>query len=222
MKLYHSLFLCCAIVLSGTAIVLFVPRRWTSPNHHLDSTAAIPVLVTCYLYHSGLVMPVRTSVYDWSTIFPCLAGSRTVEVGWGDRDFYMSGSGTVTLALKALFASESSVLHVHGHSITSSEWSNTYPSSSYKTLYLSTSQYHNMVSWIRARVAIQSNGQATFLREGLLGSTSGFYATQAAQTGKYSIIHNCNVWNSHALDTADIQVPLWAGIPHTLLFMLPS
>lgn len=40
------------------------------------------------------------------------AGSEYVEVGWGDRNFYLAPQGTLWLALKAAFWSTSAVLHV--------------------------------------------------------------------------------------------------------------
>src|SRR5512134_2361869 len=43
-----------------------------------------------------------------------VADSEYVEVGWGDRAFYMAPEGTVGLALKAVFWPSPGVLHVVG------------------------------------------------------------------------------------------------------------
>src|SRR5262249_57191424 len=40
------------------------------------------------------------------------AGAELVEVGWGDRDFWMAPQETIGLAVKAALASEASVLRV--------------------------------------------------------------------------------------------------------------
>ncbi|MCU0424793.1 MAG: DUF2459 domain-containing protein [Candidatus Kapabacteria bacterium] len=213
------------VLLCGMVLALFfIPHRFGLGTTRVGNTAEKPVKISVarYLYHTGIIMPVQAANHDWSEVFPCLRGQRFVEIGWGDRDFYMSGSITVRLAFKALFASESSVLNVNG--FREAPDSTGFPTEPFaqKTLTLSAAQYRQMVAWMLASVTIDNNGKAVFLREGFWGVSSGFYEANTAQTGAYSLVNNCNIWNSRALDAADLAVPLWAGIPHPLLWMLPD
>lgn len=201
-------------------MLFLVPRRFSSsPSKHIEKSVSITV--ARYLYHAGIIMPVQAANHDWSTVFPCLVGKRFVEIGWGDRDFYMSGNVTVTLALKALFASQSSVINVNGFQ--EAPDSTRFPTEPFakKTFRISEEQYHQMVAWILASVTLR-NSEVVFLREGFWGTSSGFYEANSAHTGRYSLINNCNIWNSDALDAAGMAVPLWSGIPHPLLWMLPN
>jgi uncharacterized protein (TIGR02117 family) len=205
------------VVLLG-AVALFLPRRLGLPAQNLNGNT-VSITITRYLYHTGIIMPVRTAVYDWSGIFPCLAGKRFVEIGWGDRDFYMSGSVTLPLALQALFRSQAAVVNVNGMDTLPSDAAFAGEAFAQKTIRLSEENYMRMVAQMLTSVELHEK-KAVFLREGFWGASSAFYEATTAQTGAYSIVNNCNVWNSRALDAADVTVPLWAGIPHPLLWMV--
>lgn len=200
-------------------IAFFIPRRFGLPAQELGA-AAVEIRVARYLYHTGIVMPIRTSEFDWSEKFPCLRGKQSVEIGWGDRDFYMSGAITPGLALNALFRSKSSVVNVSGFDTAIADDSLSTAPFAQKKIRLSAANYKRMVAWMLASFALQ-NGEAVFLREGFWGASSAFYEANTAQTGVYSIVNNCNIWNSKALDAANLPVPMWAGVPHPLLWMLP-
>jgi uncharacterized protein (TIGR02117 family) len=204
----------------SVTIAFLVPRRFGLPTQERD-TAVVAIRVARYLYHTGIILPVRTPEVDWSQTFPCLRGKQSFEIGWGDRDFYMSGNITVGLAWKALFQSKASVVNVSGFDTAiTDEFLSTEPFAQ-KKIRLSSANYKRMAAWIRASFALQ-NGAPIFLREGFWGTSSAFYEANTAQTGAYSIVNNCNVWNSNALDAANLPVPMWSGVPYPLLWMLPE
>ncbi len=217
----NGIALALVLMLALSMIIAFlVPRRFGLPSQERDN-AAVEIRVARYLYHTGIIMPVRTPEVDWSQTFPCLRGKQSFEIGWGDRDFYMSGSITVGLAWKALFQSQASVLNVSGFDTAiTDEFLSTEPFAQ-KKIRLSAVNYKRMATWIRASFALQ-NGAPIFLREGFWGASSAFYEANTAQTGAYSIVNNCNVWNSNALDAANLPVPMWSGVPYPLLWMLPE
>lgn len=206
------------MLLAGVAIAFFVPRRLGLPAQE-PNDGAVEIRVAQYLYHTGIIMPVRTAGVDWSETFPCLRDKRSFEIGWGDRDFYMSGSITAGLALTALFRSKASVVNVSGFDADlANDFQPTSPFSQ-KKLRLSTANYKRMVAWMLASVVFQGE-KPVFLREGFWGASSAFYEASTINAGTYSIVNNCNVWNSKALDAANLPVPMWAGVPQPLLWML--
>lgn len=209
-----------AFLLLVMTTLLLLPRRFGLPTQSLNGTT-VQITVVRYLYHTGIIVPVRAAQHDWSEIFPCVKGKRFVEIAWGDRDFYMSGSVTVGLALKALFFSEASVLNVNGFDALPSEEQFANEPFAKKKLLVSEEYYQQMVHQMLQSVALYKH-QAVFLREGFWGGASAFYKADTGQTGSYSIVNNCNVWSARALDAAGIAVPLWSGIPHPLMWMLPN
>jgi len=212
----------------GFAVCFFVPRRTSSPalvacaeraiQPNAESTSAVQIIVAEYLYHTGIILPVHSAVYDWTAEFPHLRGKRFVELGWGDSDFYMSGAGTVGLAVQALFCSRSSVMNLTG---LDGEPFATQPTR-IKRFCIRPEAYKQLVVSVLRSFARSEGGKPVWLREGFFGHQSAFFAANAANTGTYSIANNCNVWNSNALHTAGIATPLWAGIPQPLVWMLPD
>jgi uncharacterized protein (TIGR02117 family) len=72
------------------------------------------VYVVGHGWHVGLaVRPEDVSPDVWPEAVE-LGRFAWIEVGWGDGDFYPTGSGTLALAVRAAFASTASVLHVAG------------------------------------------------------------------------------------------------------------
>ena len=81
-----------------------------------EGEAVTSIWVVSHGWHTGIVVR-RQDVPDG--LWPQLrdfAGSELVEVGWGERDFYMAPAGTSGMALRAAFRPGSSVLHVAGFS----------------------------------------------------------------------------------------------------------
>jgi len=215
----------CAIVCffiprrtSSTALVACAERAIQPKAEQAESASAVQIIVAEYLYHTGIILPVQSAVYDWTVEFPHLRGKRFVELGWGDSDFYMSGTVTVGLAIQALFFSRSSVMNLTG---LDAEPFATQPTRT-KHFCIRPEAYKHLVATVLRSFARSENGNPVWLREGFFGHHSAFFAANAANTGAYSIANNCNVWNSNALHSAGIATPLWAGIPQPLMWMLPD
>ena len=86
--------------------------RFRSPPRRQKGEAVRLVYVTDHGWHTGIVVrQADIPVGLWPTQRD-FAGSEYVEVGWGDRNFYLAPQGTLWLALKAAFWSTSVVLHV--------------------------------------------------------------------------------------------------------------
>jgi uncharacterized protein (TIGR02117 family) len=259
------LLLCCCAVLA----TFFLPMEWfvappeecskqstlpalTSNTPHQSTTATessatlyATLYIAQYLYHTGLVFPVKVVfsaqpsmrdnyaatddttfdttfhnmpniIWDWSEEFPELRGCEFVEVGWGDRAFYMGGTVTASMALEALFASRSSAVGLVGLPapplFTQPE--------RLKTIRLSPQAYICLVNYVRRAFERSTDGKPIFLREGFWGKHSSFYAGNNTATGRYSLLNNCNVWAARGLNRSGVRVPLWAGLPHPLMWMI--
>jgi hypothetical protein len=73
-----------------------------------------PIYVINHGWHTGIAVR-RADIREGAWPEPVdLADSEYVEVGWGNREFYMAPEGTLGLALKAVLWPSPAVLHVVG------------------------------------------------------------------------------------------------------------
>jgi uncharacterized protein (TIGR02117 family) len=161
-------------------------------------------------WHTGLVVRVDDipdGLWPERADFP---GARFLEVAWGDQDFYAAPEGTLGLALRAVFASKGSVLHVVGFSAPVARY---FAASEVIEVTLSRPGFEALVRFIDAAHAREAGRRATRVAPGLYGD-SGFYPAG----GRYSLLTTCNTWIASALRAAGCPVtPLWAATPGGVL-----
>lgn len=162
--------------------------------HAADHT----IYVVRHGWHTGIVVrraDVPSGLWPESGDFPA---ATFLEVGWGDRDFYMALENTVWLALKAAFWSRGSVLHVVGFSRPVVE---EFPASEVVELGLARDQLERLVRRIHDAHARAGGGPVSPLAAGLYGN-SRFYPAR----GHFHVFNNCNVWTARTLQAAGLPM----------------
>lgn len=171
----------------------------------------VTVFVVGHGWHTGVVVrrdDIPTEAWPESERFPA---ARFLEVGWGDRAFYESPDAGVSLALKAAFASESSVLHVAGFDRPPAE---SFSRAEIIAIELSARGMESMAGFISRAYARDAAGEPIELGPGLYRG-SRFYAA----TGRYSLVNTCNTWIAEALRAGGCPItPVWAGTAGNVLF----
>lgn len=81
---------------------------------------------------------------------------RYLEVGWGDGDYYRAARGSVGLALKAAFRSESTVLHVAAFNTPIASF---FGSAQVVAIALSASGFEELTRFIHAAYARDASGR---------------------------------------------------------------
>jgi uncharacterized protein (TIGR02117 family) len=161
------------------------------------------VWVVDHGWHTSLVVraeDIPADLWPERADFP---GARLLEVAWGDRDFYVAPRGTIALALKAVFASTGSVLHVVGVTLPVTRY---FPDNEVVELDLSGPGFVALVRFIDAAHQRGPGTRAPRLGAGLYGD-SGFYPSGAG----YGLLTTCNTWTASALRAAGLGItPLWA------------
>jgi uncharacterized protein (TIGR02117 family) len=119
------------------------------------------------------------------------------EFGWGDREFYMSGTNEIGGAARALLLPGEAVLHVVGLDRAPAEFFN---ADTLTELHLSRAGLVRMVAGLDASFTRTPEGPRV-LRQGLYG-TSAFFPAE----GTFHLARTCNGWTASRLSEA--------GLPH--------
>jgi uncharacterized protein (TIGR02117 family) len=165
---------------------------------------AVTVWVVDHGWHTGLV--VRRADVDrrlWPEVDDVPAAA-FLEVGWGDRDFYMAEPGTAWMALRAAFGGTPTVLHVAALAVPPAA---AVPGREVVALRLSRRGFDALSNFVGDTYQRDVAGRATALQPGHHGA-SRFYAAR----GTYSLFNTCNTWAARALRAAGAPVtPAWAA-----------
>jgi uncharacterized protein (TIGR02117 family) len=161
------------------------------------------VWVVSHGWHTGIVVR-RQDVPGG--LWPQLrdfAGSELIEVGWGERDFYMAPAGTSGMALKAALWPGSSVLHVAGFSGPAERY---FAASEIVEITLSRRGVEKLAAFIQEAYATDEAGGAIRLGPGQY-PRSRFYLARET----YHALKTCNTWTAKALRSAGCPItPVYA------------
>ena len=193
----------CALLLA----LAVLSSGCVGPVHGLypprEGESVTVVWVVSHGWHTGIVVR-RQDVPGG--LWPQLrdfADSELVEVGWGERDFYMAPAGTSGMALKAALWPGSSVLHVAG---LSDSVERLFPASAVVEIRLSRRGFEKLAAFIQDAYATDEAGGAIRLGPGQ-PANSRFYLARET----YHALKTCNVWTARALHTAGCPItPLYA------------
>ena len=144
-------------------------------------------------WHTGLVLQRAAMSPRLRELTARFEGSHWIEIGWGDDAFYRAPKGTSGLAVRAMFASHASVLHVVGLPQYPPEYYEGYVVDLYR-IRLSRLGFHRLLNYLENSFQTHSAGDSVPIEPGLYGD-SFFYAAR----GKYGACHTCNHWSADGL-----------------------
>jgi uncharacterized protein (TIGR02117 family) len=124
-------------------------------------------------------------------------GARFIEFSWGDRDYFPHPQPGVLLALKAVFWSSGSVVHVVGLTTAPEVF---YAAAERVELRLAPPAYARLIAYLSHSFARPPTGAAQ-AQPGLFAN-SRFYPS----TRKFSFLKTCNTWVAEALHSAGLPV----------------
>ena len=158
------------------------------------SSGPVQVYVAGHGMHTGLV--VRTAdmprrAWPAQADFP---QAQYLELGWGDRKFYMHPSPGLLLALRAVFWPTDSAVHVVGFS---GPIEREFPGSEIIALRGSRSGFARLVDFVAETHAPEPNDLGPGQRAG-----SRFYASPR----RFHLFDTCNTWVARALAQAGLPV----------------
>ena len=132
-----------------------------------------------------------------------LGDFNSLEVGWGDRDYYQAEDPTKWIAIKAALWPTQSVLHVVGFNLPVDKF---YPEAEIIEIELSSQGLEQLSRYIQDSYARNDSGQVIKLGPGFQ-ENSRFYLAR----GKFYLPRSCNIWTAKALRAAGCPItPLYA------------
>ena len=169
--------------------------------------------VTIYIktngVHTDVVVPVRNSLYDWSTQLKFAhtkaadSTARYVGLGWGDKGFYLEtptwADLTVSVAFNAMFGLGSSAIH-------STYYNTLKEDETCIRIDISEEQYKRLVRFIID--TFQKDPDGNFIHIPTTANYGHFDAFYEA-VGRYNMFYTCNCWTNSALKSCGQRACLW-------------
>ncbi len=174
----------------------------TSPQNVQFPPAPHEPSKTIYLVshggHAGIVVKradIPPGIWAQHTDFP---EAEYLEVGWGDKDYYMMPHPHLGITLKAGLLPTASVLHLVGFrgSVTRN-----FPQSEVIRIDLSEAGFERLCRYLEHSYARNADGLSTPLGPSLYGDGQ-FYLSRET----YHVFNTCNVWVARALRDAGCPI----------------
>ena len=142
-------------------------------------------------WHAGLVVKradIPAGIWPQHNDFP---GAEYLEVGWGDKDYYMTPKPNLGIMLKAGLLPTASVLHVVGFNTPVTRY---FPRSEVIRIDLSEAGLQRMCRYIQNSYPRDENALSQPLGPSLYGDGQ-FYLSRET----YHAFNTCNAWTARAL-----------------------
>lgn len=190
-------YLASAFILSRIAV-----NRNVVPGNEVE------IFILTNGVHTDLVLPIRTSVIDWSKTVKFTnttkkdSTAKWVAFGWGDRGFYLEtptwGDLKFSTAFKAAFALGSSAIHTTFYRQLRED-------DNCKKIKIGTSDYEKLVLYISSSFRHANGDILNISTHANYGDDDAFYEA----VGSYSLFHTCNTWANNGLKACGQRACLW-------------
>lgn len=188
---------------------LLLPRKWgANPPQPCEQK----VCVIRYGYHSNLLIPVQTTVFDWRTHLSLPADSkpRYLNIGWGAADWYINPPSEFAQQLyggaKALLLPNPALLSIQVYS--------EFPQAdAIKCAGVSSENYLKLIQYVQNTFQLNTQGNPIQVTEKPTERLTYYRAK-----GTYSLLNNSNHWTANGLRDAGLNTPLWPA--HAAAIML--
>lgn len=185
LTLTHAFFVLMPVLLCACA----------SPPKDLSLPGPDDPSKTIYLvrhgWHAGIVVKradIPPGVWPQHNDF---TDTEFLEVGWGDKDYYMTPSPHLGITLKAGLLPTESVLHIVGFSGSVTRY---FPQNEVIRIELSESGFLRLCSYVEDSYALDEAGRSQPLGSSLYG-TGQFYLSRES----YHAFNTCNAWTARGL-----------------------
>jgi uncharacterized protein (TIGR02117 family) len=197
-----------------TALMLALLVACASPPEGLFPPRPHEPFKTIYLvshgWHAGIVVrrtDIPPDIWPQHKDFP---EAEYLEIGWGDKDYYMTPQPHLGITLKAGLLPSASVLHVVGFRGAVTHF---FPHSEVIRIDLSEAGFERLCAYFASSYAENEAGHSQPLGSSLYGDGQ-FYLSRET----YHAFNTCNVWSARALHAAGCPItPAFTLTVDTLL-----
>jgi uncharacterized protein (TIGR02117 family) len=184
------------VLLSGLLLACASPPRDLfppAPNKPFKS-----IYLVSHGWHAGIVVKradIPPGVWSQHNDFP---EAEYLEVGWGDKDYYMTPTPHLGITLKAGLLPTASVLHIVGFRGSVTRY---FPHSEVIRIDLSEAGFKRLCTYLENSYAGDDTGLSQPLGPSLYGD-GRFYLSKES----YHAFNTCNVWTARALRNAGCPI----------------
>jgi len=203
------------ILLILSVIIGIIPVN----HNYTPEPVGIEIYIASNGVHTDFVLPVKTSIIDWQTLFAAdhfnngWRYAPFIAFGWGDRGFYLNTPEwkdlRLSTALNAMFISSSSAMHV-------SLWRVPVEDDLTIKVRLSEHEYQCLVSYILDSFKWGPDNLALKIDHPGYGDFDLFFESSL----KFYLFRTCNVWTNQGLKQAGIRTSLWTPYDKPILYQL--
>ncbi|NIG53902.1 TIGR02117 family protein [Chitinophaga sp. Cy-1792] len=186
----------------------FILSRMSTSKEQV-ANADIPIYILTNGVHTDIVVPVRTTEIDWSTLIPFSnttandSSAQLLAFGWGDKGFYLNtpewSDLKVSTALKAASGLSTAAIHA-------TYYRQLREDEDCRRIMISKSQYDRLIAYIKKsfktgadQLPVKIDTHANY------GSTDAFYEAR----GHYNIFFTCNTWANNGLKSCGQKACRW-------------
>ena len=159
---------------------------------------SIIIYLVSHGWHAGIVVKranIPAGIWPQHNDFP---DAEYLEVGWGDKDYYMTPSPHMGITLKAGLLPTASVLHIVGFNGSVTRY---FAHSEVIRVELSESGFQRFCSYLENSYALDEAGRSQPLGPSLYGAGQ-FYLSRES----YHAFNTCNVWTARGLREAGCPI----------------
>ena len=186
-----SILLLIVLILNNNTL----KSTYSNENEIIDFKT---IYILKHRWHTGIIIKTDDVKKSIPAIANDFKNTQYIEIGWGDKDFYMAEKETVWLALKAVLWPTESVLHIaeiNSHP----QW--LFKENEIVELKLSVDNFNKLVNYLNNSFLVNADNQNIKLGKGLY-SNSQFYLSKE----KYHLFKTCNVWIAKGLKKSGISI----------------
>jgi len=214
-KSVKYVFVFLMVYLLAALLCTFIPANTTFTE---DTTASgIQIFIKSNGVHTDIVVPVKSSVKDWSQELYGLQqrGNAVsyVAFGWGDKGFYLNtptwADLKVSTAIKAAFWLGTSAMHVTYYPQKPVQNDRT------RSVYISSDQYRVLVTYLNDSFHRKPDGTIELIP---CCSYSGLNNEFYEGKGVYSLFNTCNTWTNRGLKAAGIKTAVWTPFEWSVMY----
>lgn len=187
------------IAVLAVVLMLFGCAAAPAPPTEVAPCGASSVFyVVNHGWHTGLVIASRDLLKALPALTDEFADAQFVEIGWGDAGFYRAPEVTLGLALRALFRSQATVLHVVKVSEDPQRY---FAGSEMIELRVTEDGYRQLLAFVARTFTRSPKEEVEALGPGLYGNSRFFRAG-----GSYSLSYTCNTWVAEAVAASGLPI----------------
>ena len=163
-----------------------------------NTAETVSVYVVKNYWHTGIIIPINDSAKAYLQVLSSFTGSKYVDIGFGDRAFYLNPSNDPVLAARAILVPTESTIRIaeeQGNVEDLKKWSDYLI-----RIKLTSNEFNKLCKYIDNSFSKDKTNNPIIIEE-RAGGTVRFYESNQ----KYHLFNTCNTWAAKALRHAGLE-----------------